>query len=138
MFFGIIAPGKIRNNPMYESSMNPNIQQITPEAYKERTKPRFIIDVSELQRSDTDRVKAWGEALAAKHEHKFNPRWKHLEIVTSGTVKPEDIDIKQIYPFKDLHWIIFRYNKEKSGWVLYLMSKNRLLSQQFFITVESR
>ena len=47
----------------------------------------------------------------AKHEHKFGKNWKDRDIIASGTLEPEDIDIRNIYPFKGLHWVIYKRSK---------------------------
>lgn len=99
---------------------------------KKKINTPFFIDTSDLREADLKRLRQWGVSLMQKHEHKFNNKWKHLEIVTSGIIKPEDIDVRQIYPFPDLNWLIFRYN---TMWVLLLLSKRRILSRHEFAVV---
>lgn len=121
---------------MFEEKKNPNIVLPGPEVLSERRKPKFIMDVNTITSKEYFRVKKWGHDLVLLNEHKFNDKWKHLEIVSSGTVKAEDIDIRQIYPFKDLHWIIYRHKTKTTNlWILLLMSKNKVLSCQKFCTI---
>lgn len=117
-----------------DSTQNPAVTAAMPsrEELIERRKPKFIMDVSDITSKEYSRIKAWGVSLMAKHEHKLNDKWKHLEIVTSGTVEPEAVDVRQVYPFPDLHWIIYRH---RTCWVLLLMSKRSILSCQKFATI---
>ena len=82
-----------------------------PEVIAARQKPQFIIDPKEVAPTDEIRVRRWAAEVVGKHESKFDKDWKDHQIIASGTLEPEDIDIKNIYPFLDLHWVIYKKNK---------------------------
>lgn len=96
---------------------------------EERRKPRYIIDPKDVSQKDDLRVRAWAAEVIKKHEHKLSaPKFKNRQIVVSGYVEPESIDIANIYPFNNLHWIIFRNDHNKSiMWSIALLSGRRLL-----------
>jgi len=82
-----------------------------PKVIAERQKPKFIIDPKEVEPTDDIRVRKWAKVIMGKHESKFDKEWKDYQIIASGDVEPEDIDIRNIYPFYDMHWIIYKSNK---------------------------
>lgn len=94
--------------------------------------PKFILDLNDIKQQETARLRAWGISIMQKHEHKLNNKWKHTQIVTSGTINAEDIDVRQIYPHQDLHWLIYKHHTK---WVLLLLSKNLVLSRHEFVTI---
>jgi len=74
----------------------------------ERRKPQFIIDPSEVEAKDDIRVRKWAFEKVKEHESKLTSQWKENQIVASGDVEAEDIDIRNVYDFEDMHWIIYR------------------------------
>ena len=66
-----------------------------------------------LESSDQDDiVRLWAAGIIGKHESKMSSRFKENEIITSGDVEtngvsPEGIDIRNIYPFRDMYWVIY-------------------------------
>lgn len=83
----------------------------TPAVIAERQKPQFVIHPKDVAVKDDIRVRNWAKLIMGKQEHKFDRDWKDYKIIASGDVEPEDIDIKNLYPFYDLHWIIFKSRK---------------------------
>ena len=82
-----------------------------PKVIAERQKPKFVVEPKEVAPSDDIRVRKWAKEIMGKHESKFDKKWRDYRIIASGDVEPEDIDIKNIYPFYDMHWIIYKSNK---------------------------
>ena len=80
-----------------------------------RRKPHFIVNPKDVAPEDDIKVRLWAAKIMNKYESKLSEKYKENEIINSGDVEPEDIDIRNIYPFKDLHWIIFR----KDGIIAY-------------------
>jgi len=80
----------------------------TPEEIEERRKPQFFIDPKEVSANDDARVRKWSHSKMIVHESKFTRDRKENQIIASGDVEPEDLDIRSIYNFDDMHWIIFR------------------------------
>jgi hypothetical protein len=94
---------------------------------EKRRKRKYIIDPKDVEQSENHRVKKWAREIMSKNEHKLNMKnFKNREIVTSGEVNPESIDMRLIYPFIDLNWIIFRNGQL---WSLMLRSKEKMLCQ---------
>jgi len=89
-----------------------------PEILEARRKPQYVVDPKEVKDKDDVRVRLWAAEIMKKHDSKLTDKWKENAIIATGDVEAEDVDILNIYPFKDLHWIIFRrdgkiaYNKQ--------------------------
>lgn len=79
-----------------------------PEVINARRKRQYIVDPKDVAQKDDLRVRNWFAKIMSKNEHKLSPKCKDLQIIATGDVEPEDIDIRNIYPFKDLHWIIYK------------------------------
>jgi hypothetical protein len=94
------------------------------EELKKRRRPKYIINPSDVSEQDTLRVKQWAMGILKKYESKLGFYVQDKQIITTGNIEPEAIDIKNIYPFPDLHWIIFRDGMQFS---LMLISKNKML-----------
>ncbi len=95
-----------------------------PEDLKARREGKYIVDPKDVLPKDDLRARAWAHGVISKHENKLHKKWKHGQVVTSGVVKPEDIDIRNIYPFSDLNWIIYRHH---DCWNLMLRSKEKMI-----------
>ncbi len=90
-----------------------------------RREQQWIIDPIEVAESEDKRVRSWASEVMSKNEHKLDrKKFKNHEIVTGGVVEPEAIDMRLIYPFHDLNWIIFRNGML---WSLMLRSKEKML-----------
>ena len=79
-----------------------------PEVLEARRKPVRIIDPTEVTTKEDLQVRLWAHAKMQKYEEKLTTEWKPNDIIASGDVEPEDLDIRSIYNFKDMHWIIYR------------------------------
>lgn len=87
---------------------------------------KWIINPKDVSAKDDIRVRKWGLEVMKKHESKLIwSKYKNKQIVYKGDITAEDIDIKNLYPFKDLNWIIF---KDGQFWSLMLLSKGKLLA----------
>lgn len=84
----------------------------------------YILDPKNVEESGEMRIRQWAAGIMSKNEYKFTPKWQDRQIVTSGEVEPESIDVRAVYPFPDLHWIIW---KNKTYWSFMLLSKHRML-----------
>jgi len=82
---------------------------------------KYIIDPKEVSKKDDLRVRSWGLSVINKYEHFLDDKLPERRIVYRKEVEPEDIDVKNIYPFPDLHWFIHR---EGQFWCLTLCYKN--------------
>lgn len=89
-----------------------------------KTERQWILNPSEVTRKDESRIRAWSQVVMERNEYKFNSKWKNKEIVTSGEVEPEAIDVRAIYPFAELHWFIYR---DDPYWSFILASDNKIL-----------
>lgn len=94
---------------------------------------RWIVDPNTVSKKDNQRVRAWAAEIMRKNEHKLNNNWKNGEIVTSGEVEVESIDVKNIYPFPDLQWYVYRRAKY---WCLMLRSKQKLLATFYYLKID--
>jgi len=95
-----------------------------------RRRPKFVLDPKDVTVSDNQRVRTWMGETIRKHESKLDlKKWKINQIVTAASVEPEAIDIRSIYPFPDLHWIIFREGK---GFSIMLVGKEIMICKSHF------
>jgi hypothetical protein len=78
------------------------------ETLKKRREPKFIIDPKDVVLTDEMRVRKWSLEIMQKHSSRFNDQIPNLQIVFAKEVEPEEIDIRNIYPFDDLYYIIFK------------------------------
>lgn len=90
---------------------------------------KFIIDPTEFKANDVTRAKQWAREKMKKYEGKLNYEWNDRAIIASGEIEPEEIDIKTIYPFPNLRWIIYR--NELNFTIMLLSGKKLLLSSTF-------
>lgn len=96
--------------------------------------PKFIVNPREVTKQDELRIKNWAHSVAKKYEYLLKPhKYRDFEVVVKDEVKPEDIDIKAIYPFtKNLHWMLY---KQGAYWALHLMSGKKLLANFVFAQI---
>lgn len=94
-----------------------------------RRQPQLVVDPNDVNQKDEIRAKQWATAIMLKNESKLNPnKFKNREIVTAGFIKPEDVDIKAVYPFPNLNWIIFRSDARNTiMWSIMLRSGGKTL-----------
>lgn len=88
------------------------------ETLKKRREPKFIVDPKDVAPKDDIRVREWGLGIMNKHESRLSDEVPDKQIVFEKEVEPEDIDIRNIYPFKDLRYMIFR---KKPFWCLRML-----------------
>ena len=90
------------------------------ETLKKRREPKFVIDPKDVASKDDIRVRQWAMTIMQKHTSRFKDEVPDRTIVFEKEVEPEDIDIRNIYPFKGLGYMIFR---KKPYWCLRLLYK---------------
>jgi len=88
------------------------------ETLKKRREPKFVIDPKDVKSSDDIRVRKWALEIMKKHTSRLKDDVPNKQIVFEKEVEPEDIDIRNIYPFQDLGYMIFR---KKPYWCLRLL-----------------
>lgn len=94
------------------------------EELKKRREPKYVLDPKEVGPEGEARIRQWALEKMLKNEHKFNNKWRDNQIITSGDVEPEAIDVRAIYPFPELQWYIY---KDGKFWTFMLLSKHRML-----------
>lgn len=107
-----------------ENENNPLSQSDISRMRQETSKRAHILNPKEVQEKEEVRIRRWAHSIISKHEHKFTPKWQDRQIITSGEVKPEDIDARAVYPYPDLNWVIW---KNKDMWSFMLLSQHRML-----------
>ena len=91
---------------------------------QETGKRAYILDPRDVKEKEEVRIREWAATIMSKHEHKFTPKWQDRQIVTSGEVEPEAVDVRAIYNYPDLNWAIW---KNKELWSFMLLSQHRML-----------
>ncbi len=109
------------------------------ETLKKRREPKFVVDPKDVVAQDDIRVRQWALDIMQKHTTRLSDEIPDKQIVFEKEVEPEDIDIRNIYPFKDLGYMIFR---KKPYWCLRLLYKtpsgsHAILAELTYANVES-
>lgn len=94
--------------------------------------PKYIIHPDHVLPKDDKRVRQWGLDTMKKYEYLFKPDTPNLRVVCRDAVSAEEIDIRNIYPFKDLNFFIHRQGK---GWFLTLMTRGTILARLGYLKV---
>ena len=67
-----------------------------------------FINPDDITKKDLVRIDDWAIKLMRKHEHRFSKKIPIGKIFIDEQLKPEDVDIPQIYDFRELHYQIYR------------------------------
>jgi len=98
------------------SQVNPIPPDSVLEERRKLTSDKYFVDPNSISQKDDQRVRNWAADMIKKHEYKMNVhKFKNKQIITSGEIGPEAVDIGSIYPFTDLRWMIFRDDKKIHG-----------------------
>jgi len=84
-----------------------------------------FIDPGLISHKELVRIDDWAIKLMRKHEHLFSDNIPIGEIFVRESLKPEDVDIPQIYDFSDLHYEVYR--KTPSVFAIRIMRGSKLL-----------
>jgi hypothetical protein len=106
----------------------------SPEEIQKRRKVKYIIDPRDVKHQEEERIRKWALSVMQKHEFRLTKKIRDRFIVWSEVVKPEDIDIRQIYPFHELNWIIYR---DGQFWSLMLRSREKILAKFQYARLDS-
>jgi len=109
------------------------------ETLKKRREPKFVVDPKDVAAKDDIRVREWALEIMKKHTSRLKDDVKDYDIVWQQEVEPEAIDIRNIYPFEDLGYMIFR---KKPFWCLRLLYKtfsgnHAILAEMTYANVDS-
>jgi len=88
------------------------------ETLAKRREPKFVVDPKDVLPNDDIRVRQWALGIMQKHTSRLKDDIPNRQIVFEKEVEPEDIDIRNIYPFEDMGYMIFR---KKPYWCLRLL-----------------
>ncbi len=109
------------------------------ETLKKRREPKFVVNPKDVVAEDDIRVRQWALGVMQKHTSRLKDDVPDKTIVWDKEVEPEDIDIRNIYPFQDLGYMIFR---KKPYWCLRLLYKttsgnHAILAELTYANVEN-
>ncbi len=93
------------------------------ETLKKRREPKFVIDPKDVTVKDQIRIRQWALEIMQKHTSRLKDEVPDKQIVFEKELEPEDIDIRNIYPFAangTLGYMIFR---KTPYWCLRLLYK---------------
>jgi hypothetical protein len=108
-----------------------------PDELRRRRKPRFIINPTDVKPNESDRVRQWAREIVKKMDDAgrlSTSKVRPNQIIARDGVDAEDIDIRQIYPFPDLNWIVYRKGKSNI-WALMLRSRGVILAEVAFAQI---
>ena len=109
------------------------------ETLAKRRNRKFVVDPQDVAAKDDIRVRNWGLTIMQKHTSRFNDQVPDKAIVFEKEIEPEEIDIRNIYPFEDMGYMIFR---KKPYWCLRLLYKTKsgnhsILAELTYANVEN-
>jgi len=79
------------------------------ETLRRRRKIKWIIDPKEVSDKNKNRIRQWAGTIMKQYESKLTDKLPEAKIIWRGEVSPEELDVRNIYPFGDLHWMISRH-----------------------------
>lgn len=88
----------------------------------ERRKRKYVVNPQDVAKKDEMRVREWGLAIMQKNTSRLKDDIPNLQIVFEKEIEPEEIDIRNIYPFQDMYYMIY---KKHPFWVLRLLYKTQ-------------
>lgn len=83
-----------------------------------------FIDSDSINSKQMMRIDDFALFLMQKHEHLFLNDIPDGKIIVKEEIKPEDLDIPQIYDFKGLYYVIFKLDYK---WYIRIMKGNKFL-----------
>lgn len=100
-------------------------------------KKHTIVNTDNISKKDIQRLFSWSQELIAKNEYRLSADIKPGTIIATGEIKPEDIDVGEIYNFcEDLRWRIWRWHQPVSAcWCVMLLSGHKILINFFFAKI---
>jgi len=84
-----------------------------------------FINPDKVSQKELVRIDDWALKLMHKHEHLFSDKIPKGKIIIQEPLKPEDVDVEQIYDFTDLSYQIYR--DTYGEWAIRIMQGNRML-----------
>ena len=84
-----------------------------------------FVDPDSVTKKELVRIDDWAIKIMQKHEHLFSNDIPPGKIFIKEALKPEDVDIPQIYDFTDLHYQIYRTHKGE--FAIRIMQGNRTI-----------
>lgn len=121
-----------------DTEQETNMAKVDPppppdEMDKRRRQAPLIVDASHITKEGEIRARQWAMGMVKKNLDKCNgPDVPEGNILASGEVEPEALDVRAAYPFSDLRWIIF---KRKQMLHLTLLSDHKAIFTASYIDV---
>lgn len=84
-----------------------------------------FIDPNKISQKEMVRIDDWAIKIMSKHEHLFSDKIPIGKIFVQEALKPEDVDISQVYDFRNLHYQIYR--KNVSVFAIRIMQGSKML-----------
>jgi len=98
-----------------------------------KPKVRYLVDPKKLSKKDFGRIQAWAHGVMKANEPSLSlQKFKDREVVASGEIKPEDIDVWALYDQPELNWIIYR---DGTLWSMMLRTKGRKIATFTFAQI---
>lgn len=89
-----------------------------------------FIDTDTITAKDVSRIKQWAKKLMLKHEWRFKASVPDGYVIVRDEIKPEDLDISQIFDFKGLlTYVIFKRNL---CWCIRIMFRGKMIIESCF------
>jgi len=128
-----------RASPKEQAKRKRAFQKLAAEIKKQKKKkapkaPKGVfVDPDSVTPKQLVRIDDWALKIMSKHEHLFSDDVPLGKVFIEEAMKPEDVDIPQIYDFSasNLRYQIFR--KMDSSWAVRIMQDNRMIVEAAYL-----
>jgi len=90
-----------------------------------------FIDVDTVGRKEMVRIDDWAIKIMGKHERHLSDDIPLGKVFIQESLKPEDVDIPQIYDFTDLSYQIYR--KYDRSWAVRILQAGRMIVEAAYL-----
>ena len=99
-------------------------------------KPRTIVNTDNITGKQVKRLDDFSrlllKTLVSRYEHMFNDQVPDQKIIVDEGLDPNQLDLPQFYPYKNLNFIIFR---DGNGWTVRIQDAWQMLVEAKYIKV---
>jgi len=116
--------GKLVDFVVYKTSKNCPYCKVSFRKPPVPKKGQFV-NVDTITKKELVRIDDWALSLMNKHEHLFSDKVPKGKVIVQEQLKPEDVDVPQIYDFTNLSYQIYR--DTYGEWAIKILQGNKMI-----------
>lgn len=89
------------------------------ETLAKRREPKFVVNPTDVQPKDDIRIREWALGIMQKNLSRLDDKTPNKTIVYEKEIEPEEIDIRNLFSFKEMRYFIMRLGNMWSLRLLY-------------------